>query len=57
MEISLSEDEEIQQLLKDMLKKPMKWHEERAERAVRAAIAARGGANIKRRSPPATHRR
>ena len=57
MEISLSEDEEFQKMVKDMLKKPMKWHEERAERAVRAAIAARGGVNVKRRSSRATHRR
>jgi hypothetical protein len=44
MEVSIPEDEEFERLLKDALKKPMKWYEERAERAVRGSL------NVSRRT-------
>jgi len=35
LEVDISADEEFERLLKDALKRPMKWYEERVERAIR----------------------
>jgi hypothetical protein len=50
LEVSIPQDEEFERLLKDALKKPMKWHEDRAERAVR------GSGNVKRRPAHVAHK-
>lgn len=38
LELNLPEDEEFERMLKETLKKPMSWYEERADRAVRFAV-------------------
>ena len=50
LEVNVPKDEEFERLLKDALEKPMKWYEERAERAIR------GSGNVKRRPASATHK-
>jgi hypothetical protein len=49
LEVSIPADEEFERLLKDALKRPMKWYEERVERAIR------GSGNVRRRPSRVVH--
>jgi hypothetical protein len=49
MDANMPEDEEFRKLLRETLEQPMEWYDERAERAVKGAIAQRRAVRLPRK--------